>query len=111
MKQSASSLLAGSILPAIPRLPGWFRWRALMRKEKIVKKRHGCGTFCMLIGPAIFTFIGGLAAFILDVNNIDYEVRPLQTQEKAIMGYTAGYTFNPFPLDCAAIAPPQENQA
>jgi hypothetical protein len=79
---------------------------SLLKKDRIIKQRHLCGTICMLIGPAIFVLIGGLSAFILDVNNIDYEVRPLQTQEKSIQKLMAGYSFNPFPLDCAAIAPP-----
>lgn len=84
---------------------------SLMKKDRIIKQRHCCGSVCMIIGPSIFVFIGGLAAFILTVNNIEYEVRPLQTQEKSITRYSSSYTFNPFPLDCWAIAPPQENAA
>jgi len=33
------------------------------------------------------------------------------TQENSISKYSSQYTFNPFPLDCASIAPPQENTA
>jgi hypothetical protein len=84
---------------------------SLMKKDRIIKQRHACGTFCMLIGPAIFVLIGGLSAFILDINNVTYEVRPLQTQEKSITRFSSGYSFNPFPLDCAAIAPPSTTQA
>jgi len=34
---------------------------SLMKKDRIIKQRHGCGTCCMIIGPSIFVLIGGLA--------------------------------------------------